>query len=221
MRSGRLPTPAVRRLSLYLRELEGFLERKLETVSSKQLGQALGYTDAQIRKDLACFGQFGHPGVGYRVPELIANIRRVLGTDRTWNALLVGVGNLGQALMAYRNFARKGFRLVAAFDNDPAKIGRPLAAIEGGTIERLGTADEMRATIQKLDAQLGVLCVPASDAQRVADILVDAGIQGLLNFAPVSLALPDDVALVGADLAIHFERLAFQVGAIHPRPSED
>src|SRR2546427_11726439 len=106
-----IPNPAVRRLSLYLRQLEGFKRKDRRTISSKQLGESLGLTDAQVRKDLAYFGQFGHPGIGYRVDELIAQVRRILGTDKTWNMLLVGAGNLGLALMAYKGFDAKGVRL--------------------------------------------------------------------------------------------------------------
>src|SRR2546428_12883620 len=106
-----VPNPAVRRLSLYLRQLESFQRKNRRTISSKQLGESLGLTDAQVRKDLAYFGQFGHPGIGYRVDDLIGQVRRILGTDRTWNVLLVGAGNLGRALMPYRGFDQKGFRL--------------------------------------------------------------------------------------------------------------
>src|SRR5947208_4439211 len=116
-----IPNPAVRRLSLYLRQLESFKRKDRRTISSKQLGELLGLTDAQVRKDLAYFGQFGHPGVGYRVADLIARIRAILGTDRNWNVLLVGAGNLGNALLSYRGFARKNFNIVAVFDNDPRK----------------------------------------------------------------------------------------------------
>src|SRR6187431_1305299 len=119
-----IPNPAVRRLSLYLRQLETFRRKDRRTISSKQLGGSLGLTDAQVRKDLAYFGQFGHPGIGYRVDELIGQVRRILGTDKTWNVLLVGAGNLGRALMAYRGFDQKGFRLVAVFDADPGKVGK-------------------------------------------------------------------------------------------------
>src|SRR5688572_31738443 len=108
-----IPNPAVRRLSLYLRQLESFRRKERRTISSKQLGESLGLTDAQVRKDLAYFGQFGHPGIGYRVDDLIAQLKKILGTDRTWNVLLVGAGNLGRALMAYRGFDQKGFRLTA------------------------------------------------------------------------------------------------------------
>src|SRR5271169_7013058 len=108
-----IPNPAVKRLSLYLRQLQSFQRKERRTISSKQLGESLGLTDAQVRKDLAYFGQFGHPGIGYRVDDLIAQVRRILGTDKTWNVLLVGAGNLGRALCSYRGFDPRGFRLVA------------------------------------------------------------------------------------------------------------
>src|ERR671928_931964 len=123
-----IPNPAVRRLSLYLRQLEAFKRKDRRTISSKQLGESLHLTDAQVRKDLAYFGQFGHPGIGYRVDDLIAQVKRILGTDKTWNVLLVGAGNLGRALMAYKGFDQKGFRLVAVFDADPGKIGKKQAS---------------------------------------------------------------------------------------------
>src|SRR6059058_4755959 len=121
-----VPNPAVRRLSLYLRQLETFKKKDRRTISSKQLGESLGLTDAQVRKDFAYFGQFGHPGIGYRVDDLIAQVKRILGTDKIWNVLLVGAGNLGRALMAYRGFDAKGFRLMAIFDADATKVGRKL-----------------------------------------------------------------------------------------------
>src|SRR5215831_14321399 len=123
-----VPNPAVRRLSLYLRQLEAFKRKDRKTISSKQLGESLNLTDAQVRKDLAYFGQFGHPGIGYRVDDLIARVRKILGTDKIWPVLLVGAGNLGRALLAYRGFDSKGFQLVAVFDNDPAKIGKKLGS---------------------------------------------------------------------------------------------
>src|SRR5690349_20438053 len=110
-----IPDPAVKRLSLYLRQLESFKRKDRRTISSKQLGESLGLTDAQVRKDLAYFGLFGHPGIGYRVDDLIAQVRRILGTDKTWNVLLVGAGNLGRALMSYKGFNAKGFELAAVF----------------------------------------------------------------------------------------------------------
>src|SRR5438552_12039128 len=122
-----IPTPAVLRLSFYLRQLEAFQRAEKHTISSKQLGDALKYTDAQVRKDLAFFGQFGHPGIGYRVSELVSQLRKILGTDRQWNAAIVGAGNIGRALMPYARFRRKGFDIVAVFDADPAVHGHMIA----------------------------------------------------------------------------------------------
>src|SRR5213076_3636748 len=119
-----IPDPAVRRLSLYLRQLESFKKKDRRTISSKQLGESLGLTDAQVRKDFAYFGQFGHPGIGYRVDDLIAQVKRILGTDKIWNVLLVGAGNLGRGLLAYRGFEQKGFKVVAVFDADASKVGK-------------------------------------------------------------------------------------------------
>jgi len=201
-----VPNPAVRRLSLYLRQLEAFQRAARTTVSSKQLGESLGLTDAQVRKDLAYFGQFGHPGIGYRVDDLIGQVRRILGTDKTWNVILVGAGNLGRALSAYRGFEAKGFRLVAVFDKDPGKVGKRLGPF---TIQALSDAPD---TIAKQNIRLAMLAVPAEEAQTVADQLIDAGVRGLLNFAPVSITVPQHVALNAVDLAVQLEQLSFQVG---------
>jgi len=200
-----IPDPAVRRLSLYLRQLETFKRKDRRTISSKQLGESLGLTDAQVRKDLAYFGQFGHPGIGYRVDELIAQVKRILGTDKAWSVMLVGAGNLGRALGAYRGFNAKGFNIVAVFDNDPAKVGKKLGQF---TVQPLS---EMPATVQKLGIRLAILGVPADAAQDVADQLIAAGVRGLLNFAPVSISVPRDVALSTVDVAVQLEQLSFQV----------
>ena len=200
-----VPDPAVKRLSLYLRQLEAFARKGRKTVSSKQLGESLSLTDAQVRKDLAYFGQFGHPGIGYRVDELIVQVRKILGTDKIWNVVLVGAGNLGRALLAYKGFNAKGFRLVAVFDNDPTKVGRKLAAF---VVQPL---TELQATVQAHAVRLAIMAVPADFAQDVADQLVTAGVRGLLNFAPVSITVPKDVALNSVDVAVQLEQLSFQV----------
>lgn len=208
VRPDAVPAPAVGRLSLYLRELESFQRQDRQTVSSKQLGEALGLTDAQVRKDFAYFGQFGHPGIGYKVDELIARIKTILGTDRSWNALLVGAGNLGRALLAYRGFAAKGFHIVAVFDNDSGKVGQK---IEGAEVDEVLPAGKYADIIRQRDIQIGILTVPADHAQQVADDLVAAGIRGILNFAPASLALPENVSLTAVDLALRLEQLVFRV----------
>jgi redox-sensing transcriptional repressor len=219
-RTDPIPHPAVRRLSLYLRQLESFKRKDRRTVSSKQLGESLNLTDAQVRKDLAYFGQFGHPGVGYRVEDLINQVRRILGTDKTWDVLLVGAGNLGRALMAYNGFDAKGFRLVAVFDADPAKIGKRQGPFpgrpdsDGSDNQRffvIQPMSELKSTAQKQAIRLAILAVPADSAQEVADQCVEAGIRGLLNFAPVSLRFPPPIAVNAVDLAVQLEQLSFQV----------
>jgi len=199
-----IPNPAVRRLSLYLRQLEAFKRKDRRTISSKQLGESLGLTDAQVRKDLAYFGQFGHPGIGYRVDDLIGQVRKILGTDKTWNVLLIGAGNLGRALMAYKGFDAKGFRLVAVFDADAAKVGKKVGPfiVQGLT--------DLSDTITKQSIRLAILAVPADAAQPVADQLIAAGIRGILNFAPTSITVPPNVALNAVDLAVQLEQLSFQ-----------
>jgi redox-sensing transcriptional repressor len=201
----RLSRASVGRLSLYLRRLEGLLREGADTVSSGHLGEALGVTDAQVRKDLAYLGNLGHPGIGYPTQELITAIRRALGIDREWSVALVGVGNLARALLRYRGFPQQGFRIVALFDTDPEKVGQ---RVEGLTIHAL---DQAPAVIAATGAELGLLTVPQEAAQSVADVLAAAGIRGVLNFAPVVLRLPPGVSLVSVDLAVQLEQLAFLV----------
>ncbi len=204
--SGAKPSRAsVGRLSLYLRRLEGLLREGTAKVSSSLLGEALGVTDAQVRKDLAYLGNLGHPGIGYAVPELIAAIRRVLGIDRAWPAALVGVGNLARALLRYQGFVERGFRFVALFDADPAKIGEHIDGLEVHSLE------SMPAVIAATGAELGVLTVPSEAAQAVAEALLAAGIRGLLNFTPRVLRLPAGVSVVSVDLTVQLEQLAFLV----------
>ncbi len=200
-----VPKIVVNRLSLYLRELQHLVREGRATISSNQLGKLLGFTDAQVRKDLAYFGHFGHPGIGYRCDELITEIRRILGTDREWTVTMIGVGNLGRALLRYHGFATQGFRIVAAFDIDPRVVG---ATIEGIPVYGFPQLEEI---VRQKRIQLGLITVPAPEAQHVADQLVAAGISGIVNFAPVTLSLPKDVSLVGVDLTTELEQIAFSV----------
>jgi redox-sensing transcriptional repressor len=200
-----VPKAVVSRLSLYLRELHQLVRNGHETTSSSQLGRLLGFTDAQVRKDLAYFGHFGYPGIGYRCDELISAIRRILGTDRGWPVVMVGTGNLGRALLGYRGFGHQNFKIVAAFDIDEYKIG---GRIEGVRIHHL---EELESVVQQQKIKLGMIVVPGPSAQGVADKLVAAGIEGIVNFAPVTLVLPPEVSLVGVDLAMELEQLSFAV----------
>jgi redox-sensing transcriptional repressor len=200
-----VPKAVVARLSLYSRELQHLLQQGWETISSAQLGKRLGVTDAQVRKDLAYFGQFGYPGIGYRCEELVYRLREILGTTESWSVALVGVGNLGHALLRYRGFEEQGFRVVAAFDTDPGKIGQVVGGVE------VYGPDRLRTELEQAGIRIAILAVPAAQAQRVAQQLAEAGIVGILNFAPVTLVLPDEIAVAGVDLAIELEQLVFAV----------
>jgi redox-sensing transcriptional repressor len=201
----RLSRASVGRLSLYLRCLEGLFREGTSKVSSHRLGEALGVSDAQVRKDLASLGNLGHPGIGYSATELIVAIRRALGIDREWAVALVGVGNLGRALVRYHGFVERGFRVVALFDADPLKIGQRLDGL------MIHSVEEMGAVIRATGAELGVLSVPAEVAQNVAEELIAAGIRGLLNFAPGVLRVPHGIRTVSVDLTVQLEQLAFLV----------
>ncbi len=201
------PGPVVRRLSLYLRQAEHFDGRGTEKVSSRRLAESLHVSAAQVRKDLAHFGQFGRPGVGYRVRPLIDELRRILGTDKMWNVVLVGAGNLGRALLRYRGFPRRGFRFVAAFDVSPGKAGKRINDIPVHRMSELGRI------VKKHRAKLAIVAVPADAAQDVAERLCRAGIKGILNFAPAALATPPDVSVGPVDLAAHLEQMSFIVGS--------
>jgi redox-sensing transcriptional repressor len=200
-----VPKVVVSRLSLYLRELQRLVASGQQTISSNQLGALLGFSDAQVRKDLGFFGQFGYPGVGYRCDELIRAMQDILGTNHSWNVAMVGVGNLGQALLGYRGFGRQNFAIAAAFDADPTKVGQTVQGL------RIQPLEELAATIRKQGIRLGMIVVPAEQAQEAANRLVAAGIEGIVNFAPVTLALPPHVQNVGVDLAIELEQLSFAV----------
>src|SRR5687768_358083 len=158
-----VPKAVVSRLSLYLRELQHLVRDGHETTSSTQLGKLLGFTDAQVRKDLAYFGQFGYPGIGYRCAELIAAIKKILGTNQSWPLAIVGMGNLGRALIGYRGFHQQGFEIVAGFDTAPAKIGTHAEGVE------IFHLDDASRVIQEKKIRMAIVAVPSAVAQRVAD----------------------------------------------------
>lgn len=207
-RPDNIPAPAVRRLSLYLRHLEGILAGSRTTVSSRDLSHAIGVTDAQVRKDLACFGQFGQPGIGYRVEKLVHRLREILGADQVRKVVVIGAGNLGRALMSYRGFRDKNFELVAVFDDDPTKIGQPAPGL---VHDRVLTMKDLPAIVRKHDVRLAIIAVPASAAQEVADRLSEVGIRGILNFAPIIPQTRATTTVTTVDLAVQLEQLSFQV----------
>ena len=200
-----IPKAVVTRLSLYLRELQQFMRSGNETISSSRLGRMLGITGAQVRKDFAYFGQFGFPGIGYRCEQLVTEIRQILGTDRVWPVALVGCGNMGRALLGYRGFFKQGFQVLAAFDKNPDLVGQKIGEIP------IDALDQMQGIIKSKGICLAILAVPADAAQEVAETIVDQGIIGILNFAPITLNLPNRVAIVGVDLAMELEQLSFEV----------
>lgn len=193
----------VRRLALYLRFLEASAAQHLTTISSAELARRGGTTSAQVRKDLSFFGSFGKRGLGYSVPELSARIRDILGLKRTHRVVLVGAGKMGGALLHYRGFRQHGFDLVAIYDKDPKKIGTR----SDGLLVR--DVRQLEADLKKEPTDIAILVTPAEAAQEVADRLVRAGIKAILNFAPVPLAVPTDVAVQSVNMALELETLSY------------
>ena len=202
---GRVPPPTAHRLSLYLRELERLSSADRPTVSSRQLGSAVGAADSQVRRDLGIIGHVGHPGIGYRVPALAAAIRGAIGVDARWRAALVGAGNIGRALASYRRFHEEGFEIAAVFDSASTVVGRKVAGL---TVQPMA---ELAGTVARGDIGIGIIAVPPEEAQAVADALVSAGIRGILNFAPRRLRAADRVPTVDVDFRSALERLVLEV----------
>ncbi len=200
-----LPEPAVGRLSLYYRELFRLLDSGDRSINSRELGRLVNVSPAVVRRDLSALGTIGRRGVGYQIERLIETIGRVLGSEQQWQVILVGVGSLGDALLRYRGFERLGFRLVAAFDIDPARIG---ASIGGVRVRDAGQIDQALA---EFSPDLAILAVPAEQAPDIASQLIAGSITGILNFAPTTLRLPSSIAVINVDLASELQRLAFSV----------
>ena len=195
----------VRRLSLYLRILKQIRSRGGSTISSEELADEGGLTSAQVRKDLSAFGNFGVRGRGYDVAALETALSEILGLDREWRTVVVGAGRLGSALTAYPDFATQGFRILALFDTDPAKLGRRFGDAEVRSIDELGEF------ARREGVRIGIVATPAGAAQEAADRLVGAGIRGILNFAPTRIAVPEGVSLRDVNLAIELEGLSFAI----------
>jgi len=199
----RIPKAVIKRLSLYSRVLQNLEMKNITKVSSKELSEQLGQNPAQVRKDLAYFGQFGIPGVGYYVADLRAQIKKILRTDREVRVGVVGVGHLGQALMSYTGFVREGFQIAGAFDADPAKVG---LEVRGA---RVFPIDELEQRIRELGIEIVILALPSEAAQLVVDRVVPCGITAILNFVPTRLAVPPGVKVHYVDLTIELESLAY------------
>lgn len=201
----RVSRPAAERLSLYLREAERLAVLGRATVSSRQLGVAAGAADAQVRKDLGILGRSGQPGVGYDVAALAEAIRAVIGVQERWRAALVGAGNIGRALAAYRRLREEGFEVSAIFDRAESVVGRRVAGLEVLPLEAIAE------TVRRESIGIGIIAVPPEAAQEVADLLVAAGVRGILNFAPRRLQVTDRVPVVDVDFRSALERLVLAV----------
>ncbi len=206
MKFAKIPMATISRLSIYTRTLQELLEEEVDVISSERLAKQCAVNPAQIRKDLAYFGEFGVRGVGYRVADLLNQIKEILGLNRSWNLGMVGIGNLGSALIRHANFIRHGYLFKAAFDVDPQKVGRRLP--NGLLISHLEEIDEV---VRERDVNIGVITTPSSAAQSVANQLVLAGINGILNFAPIQIQVPNCCHVENVDFTIKLDSIAYHL----------
>ena len=206
-----IPRPTAHRLSLYLREIQLMIASGEVTVSSRALGEALGYSSAQVRKDLAWVvhvggtSEGGQAGVGYDCASLLAAIRSVIGTDRPWSTLLIGAGNIGRALLGYGGFASQGFRIFAVLDGDERVVGKKIGSF---IVQPMSV---LRKCVRTNRVTIAMLAVPRTAAQEVASQLCAAGVRGILNFAPVRLAVTEGVSVTNVDVSVALEQLAMNI----------
>lgn len=199
-----VPDIVVGRLPIYLRALSFLKADNRETTSSQELGDRLGISSAQIRKDLSHFGEFGKQGTGYDIRYLESNLKQILHVDRMWDVVLIGAGDLGQALANYRGFAGRGFRIAAVFDKDPSKVGKELS--ENLIIEDV---ENLSARAKEAGWKIAIIAVSAEAAQAVANTLIEAGVPAILNYAPISLISPSGVRVEQIDPTVHLQHLTY------------
>lgn len=198
-----IPDIVIGRLPVYLRTLKMLLSQGQSVTSSQELGELLGISSAQIRKDLSHFGEFGKQGTGYNIPYLCAQLEEILKVDGIWLVALVGAGYLGHALVSYKGFENRGFHIRAVFDSSPEKIGKQLGHL---TIE---SVDDIANRVKKYGCQIGIIAVPAESAQDVADRLISAGIKSILCYAPITLTVPKHVRIEYIDPVIQLQHMTF------------
>lgn len=203
MESRQIPDIVVGRLPLYLRALQRMGEEGRQLTSSQELGERLGISAAQIRKDLSQFGEFGKQGTGYTIEYLCEQLQKILNVDRTWDVAVVGAGDIGSAVARYQGFANRGFRVTMIFDNDPEKIGTQVGEFIVQDIA------EMEMAIRNNGVLIAMIAVPVSHAQEVADRLVKTGVKAILNYAPLSLNAPQEVHVQYIDPAVHLQRMTY------------
>lgn len=204
LKSKHIPRATIQRLATYVQVLETFAREGTTVVSSNPLADACGVNGSQVRKDLAYFGEFGVRGVGYNVNALIRAITKSLGVDREWKMALIGVGNLGRAILNHGDFRARGFNIVAIFDCDPFKIGETIHGLE------VRCTDELKILSGSLGIEMGIITTPPERAQRAAQHLVDAGITSILNFAPARVRVPEHVHVEYVDFFHHLYLMAFE-----------
>jgi len=198
-----VPDIIVSRLPVYLRALQRMADNGVATTSSQELGEKVGISATQIRKDLSQFGGFGKQGTGYHIPSLIDHLRQILKVDRSWDVAVVGMGDMGHAIVRYQGFANRGFCVQMCFDADPEKIGEKFGDFT------IRNAKDLVKDIKTAKIKIAMLCVPASVAQDVTDKLIEAGVQGILNYAPVRLVVPQNVKVQHIDPAIGLQRITY------------
>jgi redox-sensing transcriptional repressor len=203
MNAERIPDIIIGRLPVYLRALQRLSQKGIQTTSSQELGEIVGISAAQIRKDISQFGEFGKQGTGYSIPFLVERLRDILKVDRVWDVVIVGMGDMGHALARYNGFTNRGFQVTMLFDNDPNKVGQKV-----GDFEILDTS-VMVERIKQNKVKLAMLTVPATAAQEMADQLVKAGVRAILNYAPISLNVPHNVRVQYIDPATHLQRMTY------------
>ncbi|MDR3288108.1 MAG: redox-sensing transcriptional repressor Rex [Peptococcaceae bacterium] len=205
MRNQKIPEATIIRLSVYSRYLTQIDKRGLITISSGDIAEGVGVSPAQVRKDFAYFGEFGTRGVGYNVKDLYHHILKILGLDTDWSVSLIGLGNLGLALCSYKGFKERGFNITSIFDNDPQKIGTMIHGIEVMPTEKIVEV------VRQNQTQISIIAVPSGVAQEIADLLIEAGVRAILNFAQVVLNVPPQLELRNVDLAVNLEVLTFNI----------
>jgi redox-sensing transcriptional repressor len=203
MNANKIPDIIIGRLPIYLRALQRMAEKGVQTTSSQELGELVGISAAQIRKDISQFGEFGKQGTGYRISYLIDKLREILKIDRIWDVAVVGAGDVGHALARYQGFVDRGFRVVMVFDNDQATVGQKIGEY---TIK---DTSSMIEEIQKAGIRVAMLTVPATAAQEVTNMLVKAGVKAILNYAPITLNVPEGVYVQHTDPVTHLQRMTY------------
>jgi redox-sensing transcriptional repressor len=203
MNADRIPDIIIGRLPVYLRALQRLASKGIQTTSSQELGEIVGISAAQIRKDISQFGEFGKQGTGYSIPFLVDRLQDILKVDRVWDVIVVGMGDIGHALARYNGFANRGFRITMVFDNDPEKIGQRVGEYE------IFDTNLLAEKIKQNRIKIAMLTVPATAAQETTDQLVKAGIRAILNYAPINLTVPGNIRMQYIDPVAHLQRMTY------------